>query len=70
MRRLRKECPWDREQTHESIRHSLIEETYEAIESIDENNFDELKRELGDIVLHIVLHSVMAEEERGSPLKM
>ena len=62
--RLRKECPWDREQTHESIRHSLIEETYEAIESIDENNFDELKRELGDILLHIVLHSVMAEEEQ------
>jgi MazG family protein len=62
--RLRKECPWDREQTHQSIRHSLIEETYEAIESIDENNFEELKRELGDILLHIVLHSVMAEEEQ------
>ncbi|HVN47731.1 MAG TPA: nucleoside triphosphate pyrophosphohydrolase [Bacteroidota bacterium] len=64
VRRLRKECPWDREQTHESIRHSLIEETYEAIESIDEHRFDELQCELGDILLHIVLHSVMAEEEQ------
>jgi MazG family protein len=65
VRRLRKECPWDREQTHSSIRHSLLEETYEFIESIDQNNFEEMKKELGDILLHIILHSTMAEETQS-----
>jgi MazG family protein len=65
VRRLRKECPWDREQTHESIRHSLIEEAYEVVESIDHGNLEELKLELGDLLLHVVLHSIMAEEERA-----
>jgi XTP/dITP diphosphohydrolase len=68
VRRLRKDCPWDREQTHKSIRHSLIEETYEVIEAIDQNNADELKKELGDLLLHIVLHSVIAEEEKSFTL--
>ena len=63
VRRLRKECPWDREQTHQSIRHSLIEEAYEVVESIDHKNMDDLKLELGDLLLHVVLHSIMAEEE-------
>ena len=62
VRRLRKECPWDREQTHQSIRHSLIEEAYEVVETIDHNNLQELKMELGDLMLHIALHSIMAEE--------
>ncbi len=65
VRRLRKECPWDREQTHRSIRHSLIEEAYEVVESIDEDNVQELKAELGDLLLHVALHSVMAEEEKA-----
>lgn len=65
VRRLRNECPWDREQTHQSIRHSLIEEAYEVVESIDEQNMAELKAELGDLLLHVALHSVMAEEERA-----
>jgi XTP/dITP diphosphohydrolase len=65
VKRLRKECPWDREQTHLSIRQSLIEEAYEVIEAIDHNNIIELKRELGDILLNIVLHSVIAEEKRA-----
>lgn len=65
VRRLRKECPWDREQTHRSIRHSLIEEAYEVVESIDKNNLQELKAELGDLLLHVTLHSVMAEEEKA-----
>ncbi len=64
VRRLRNECPWDREQTHESIRHSLIEETYEVLEAIDHRDADHLKTELGDLMLHIALHAVMAEEER------
>ncbi len=62
MKRLRKECPWDREQTHDSIKGATIEETYELIEVIDEKNFEEMKSELGDLLLHIVFHSVIAEE--------
>jgi len=62
VRRLRKECPWDREQTHESIRHSLIEETYEVVEAIDRHDAQELKEELGDLLLHVAFHSVIAEE--------
>jgi XTP/dITP diphosphohydrolase len=63
VRRLRKECPWDREQTHQSIRNSLIEEAYEVIEAIDKNDAVELKQELGDLLLHIIMHGIMAEEE-------
>jgi len=63
VRRLRKECPWDREQTHKSIRHNLIEEAYETVEAIDNDDFNELKKELGDLLLHVVMHSIMAEEE-------
>ncbi len=60
--RLRKECPWDREQTHESIRDALIEEAYEVVEAIDREDMESLKRELGDVILNVVFHSVMAEE--------
>lgn len=59
---LRKECPWDRKQTHESIKDNLIEEAYEAIEALDNNDFDEFKKELGDLLLHVVFHSRMATE--------
>lgn len=59
---LRKECPWDRKQTHESIKDNLIEEAYEAVEAIDTDDFSELKKELGDVLLHVVFHSNMAEE--------
>ncbi len=59
---LRKECPWDRKQTHQSIKDNLIEEAYEAVEAIDREDFDELKKELGDLLLHVVFHSRMAEE--------
>ena len=68
-KRLRKECPWDREQTHASIRHSLIEETYEVVEAIDNNNMEELKKELGDILLHVVFHANIAEEQNEFSLK-
>ncbi len=63
VRQLRRDCPWDREQTHESVKHLLIEEAYEAVEAIDAGDWDELKRELGDLLLHVVFHSVMAEED-------
>lgn len=59
---LRKECPWDRKQTHESIKDNLIEEAYEAVEAIDNEDKDELKKELGDVLLHVVFHSRMADE--------
>ena len=62
VRRLRRECPWDREQTHASVKHLLIEEAYEAVEAIDVEDYEELKRELGDLLLHVVFHGVMAEE--------
>ncbi len=69
VRTLRKECPWDRQQTHRSIRHSLIEEAYEVIEAIEQDNFTELKQELGDLLLHITLHAIMAEECKSFSLK-
>jgi tetrapyrrole methylase family protein/MazG family protein len=64
MARLRGEggCPWDREQTHESIKPYLIEETYEVLEAIDEQDPAKLREELGDLVLQVVFHAQMAEE--------
>ncbi|GAB1370860.1 nucleoside triphosphate pyrophosphohydrolase [Candidatus Kapaibacterium sp.] len=59
---LRKECPWDRKQTNESIAPLMIEEVYEAIDSIYQKDYKEFSKELGDLLLHIVMHSVMAEE--------
>ncbi|MEL7834925.1 nucleoside triphosphate pyrophosphohydrolase [Fodinibius sp. Rm-B-1B1-1] len=59
---LRNECPWDRKQTHQSIKDNLIEEAYEAVEAIDEEDFEELEKELGDVLLHVVFHSRMAEQ--------
>lgn len=55
-------CPWDREQTHQSIRKNLIEETYEVLETIDEDDPDHMREELGDLLLQIMLHSQMEEE--------
>jgi tetrapyrrole methylase family protein/MazG family protein len=64
MARLRGEdgCPWDREQTSESIKPYLVEETYEVLEAIDEQDPAKLKEELGDLMLQIVFHAQMAEE--------
>jgi XTP/dITP diphosphohydrolase len=62
VKRLRKDCPWDRVQTHESLRQGFIEETYEAIEAIDTGDWTELKIELGDVLLHVALQSAIAEE--------
>lgn len=64
VRRLRKDCPWDRIQTHLSLRRCLLEETYEVLESIDDGNMSELKKELGDILLQVVFHSNIAEENK------
>jgi XTP/dITP diphosphohydrolase len=63
MDELRTQCPWDREQTWESIRHLSIEEIYELSDAILENNVQEVKKELGDILLHIVFYSKIADEK-------
>ena len=56
-------CPWDIEQTHKSIRRDLIEETYEALEAIDTDNMELMCEELGDVMLQVVFHSRIAEED-------
>ena len=55
-------CPWDREQTHESIRNNFIEEVYEAIEAIDTNDIPLLREELGDVLQQVVFHARISEE--------
>ncbi len=55
-------CPWDREQTHHTIRRNMLEEAYEAVEAIDSENPDYLKEELGDVLLQVVLHAEMERE--------
>ena len=55
-------CPWDREQTHESLRAALVEECYEAIEAIEKSDDANLREELGDLLLHVVMHAHMAGE--------
>ncbi len=60
---LRKECPWDREQNHESLRTCLLEESYEVIEAINQKDSENLREELGDVLLQVVFHAALAEEE-------
>ena len=57
-------CPWDKEQTHRSLLPYFLEETYEVIESVDQEDWDNLKEELGDIMLHVVLQSQISTEEK------
>ena len=58
-------CPWDREQTHESIRRNLIEETYEVIEALDNKDAVLLKEELGDLLLQVIFHSQISKDSGG-----
>jgi XTP/dITP diphosphohydrolase len=62
MDELREKCPWDQKQTMESLSHLTIEETYELIDSILDKNMEEIKGELGDLLLHIVFYSKIASE--------
>lgn len=55
-------CPWDRVQTHETLRPNMIEEAYEAVDAIDENNMPHLREELGDVLLQVLLHSQISSE--------
>jgi MazG family protein len=64
MTRLRKECPWDRAQTPESLRQYILEEAYETVEAIDRQNWDELRKELGDLLLQIVFQAEIARENQ------
>jgi XTP/dITP diphosphohydrolase len=61
---LRSECPWDRSQTPESLAHLLLEESYELVHAIDEQDDTELKKELGDLFLHVCFQVILAEESR------
>lgn len=63
MNELRAQCPWDRKQTMESLRHLTIEETYELSDAILEGNLDEVKKELGDLMLHLVFYSKIGDEK-------
>jgi tetrapyrrole methylase family protein/MazG family protein len=69
VRRLRADCPWDREQTHDSLRRHLLEEAYEVLEALDHldveagEGFDALEEELGDLLFQVAFHSVLAAEE-------
>ena len=56
-------CPWDKVQTHQTIRQDFIEEVYEAVEAIDENDTEHLREELGDVLLQVVFHCVLEEEK-------
>ena len=62
MDRLRKECPWDREQTFDTLRNNTIEETYELVDAITDKNMEGIKEELGDLLLHVVFYSKMGDE--------
>jgi len=62
MDELREQCPWDKKQTMESLRHLTIEETYELGDAILDNNLEEVKKELGDVLLHLVFYSKIGSE--------
>ena len=65
MDELREQCPWDKKQTMESLRHLTIEETYELGDAILDNDLEEIKKELGDVLLHIVFYSKIGSETRS-----
>lgn len=65
MDELREKCPWDREQTNESLRANTIEETYELCEAIIDDNNAEIKKELGDLLLHVVFYAKIGEEKHA-----
>jgi len=65
MDELRENCPWDKKQTLETLRHLTIEETYELSDAILENDLDEIKKELGDLILHIAFYSRIGSEKKA-----
>ncbi|MDD2576116.1 MAG: nucleoside triphosphate pyrophosphohydrolase [Bacteroidales bacterium] len=69
MDELREKCPWDRKQTFETLRHLTIEETYELADAIIENDTEEIKKEVGDLLLHIVFYAKIGSEENAFDIK-
>lgn len=67
---LRKDCPWDREQSHKSIRQNMLEEAYEAAEAIDNGDSKLLCEELGDVLLQVVFHARIAKESDGFDINL
>ena len=65
MDELREKCPWDQKQTLESLRHLTIEETYELADAILDNDLEEVKKELGDVLLHIVFYAKIGSEKKA-----
>lgn len=66
---LRRECPWDKEQTNQSIAQLTIEEAYEAVDAIYKNDDEDFAGELGDLLLHVVMHSIMTEQRGAFTIK-
>lgn len=64
MDQLREKCPWDRKQTFDSLRYLTIEETYELSDAIIEKQYDDIKKEVGDLLLHIVFYGKLGEEQQ------
>lgn len=67
MERLRRECPWDQQQTHESLVRYLVEETYETIEAVETGDRGHLREELGDLLLQVMFHAAIASEHADEP---
>ncbi len=68
VRVLRKECPWDKVQTHESLKSCLLEESYEVVEAINNKDDQNLEEELGDVLLQVVFHGILGEENNSFDL--
>jgi MazG family protein len=69
MDQLREKCPWDREQTFESLRNNTLEEAYELAHAVMENDLPEIRKELGDLLLHIVFYAKIASEQNAFNIK-
>lgn len=67
MDRLRRSCPWDQQQTHESLVQYLVEETYETVEALESGDRDHMREELGDLLLQVVFHARIAAEHPEAP---
>ena len=65
MDNLRENCPWDRKQTFQSLRHLTIEETYELADAILENDYKQIKQELGDLLVHIIFYAKIGSEQKA-----
>lgn len=69
VKKLRKKCPWDKKQTHKSLKGFVVEESYELVDAIESRDSEKLKDELGDLLLQVFLHSVIAEEKKEFYIK-